>query len=89
MNFKTAKETITITGIDVLICQVGRPDVVAWVCCNPETERIMFDGPDRINTGNHIRTAFGLTLYSHNAQEFNEIERVIKKHDLSVSYAYL
>jgi hypothetical protein len=73
---------ITITGTDFLISDASL-EVVAIVAANKAADAFLYARTD----GNHLRTAFGFTLYVKQGQEVRDMIAAIKAEGMTYAHA--
>lgn len=75
--------TVKIEGTDFVISNTATPGVVAFIAVSDKAEALIW----RKTKGNHIRTAFGFTLYTQSADEAKSMTEAIVNAKLSYWHA--
>lgn len=74
---------VIIEGTDFVVTRTVTPDVVAFIAANKRAEDFAW----KKTKGNHIRTAFGFTIYAQNEAEKIEMIRAIEAAGMSYWHA--
>lgn len=76
---------ITIEGTDFVQADTATKDVTAFIAATVKAEAFVHANA----CGNSCRSAFGLTLYTHNEQERYSMTQKAKAAGLSIYYAFV
>lgn len=77
---------VTITGADFVVLQDTRGEgLSSFIAATKRAEAFVL----KHSEGNHVRSLFGLTLYTHSAADFWRISRAIRAESLTYFYAFV